>query len=222
MIWPNVVAQCTNPLWLLLSCTSLLGWFHIPVLAPCGHVLQLASGTMVLFSAVWALQSPPDALPPMSEAQLQSFYRCSGNSLVLQVYGWTLLLQTTVGVLLVPAAAMVATPFRNLGKLAATRVKIKVNAVAKDCDKTCSICLACVSPSGRQRSNGSNPDDEDDLWTLPCNHTFHRRCILPWLCHQKIDTLGTCPDCRADPFQGGYQDRRQVSDQEEIEHERLV
>lgn len=202
MITPNVVAQLTNPLWLLLSCTSLLGWFHVPVLAPCGHVLQLASGTMVLFSAVWALQSPPEMLPPMSKAQLASFYRCSGNSMVLQFYGWTLLLQTTVGVLLVPAAALVATPFRNLGKLAATRCKIKVNAVAKDCESTCSICLAPVSPSGRQRSHDSKQDDapEDDLWTLPCSHTFHRHCILPWLCHQKTDTLGSCPECRADPF----------------------
>jgi len=212
MIWPNIVAQLTNPLWLLLSCTSLLGWFHVPVLAPCGHVLQLSSGTMVLFSAVWALQSPPDALPPMSEAQLQSFYRCSGNNLVLQLYGWTLLLQTMVGVLLVPAAALVATPFRHLGKLAATRCKIKVNAVDKDCDSTCSICLAAVSPSGRQRSNDSGDAPEDDLWTLPCSHTFHRHCILPWLCHQKGDTLGNCPECRADPFtivarqQDGQQD----------------
>lgn len=210
MIWPNVVAQLTNPLWLLLSCTSLLGWFHVPVLAPCGHVLQLASGTMVLFSAVWALQSPPEALPPMSEAQLQSFYRCSGNSMVLQLYGWTLLLQTLVGVLLVPAAALVATPFRHLGKLAATRCKIKVNSVPKDCDSTCSICLTPVSPSGRvqikggrQQSNGSNNSDDapdDDLWTLPCSHTFHRHCILPWLCHQKGESLGNCPECRADPF----------------------
>jgi len=39
-----------------------------------------------------------------------------------------------------------------------------------------------------------DPEDPDELVvvTLPCKHSFHEGCILPWL-----KSSGTCPVCRS-------------------------
>lgn len=45
-------------------------------------------------------------------------------------------------------------------------------------EKKCPVCLGLF-------------DEEDEVKELPCSHTFHSTCILPWL--QKINS---CPLCR--------------------------
>jgi hypothetical protein len=66
-----------------------------------------------------------------------------------------------------------------------------------DCDKECAVCL-CES------------EDKDRLLNLPCAHTFHESCILPWL-----EKHNSCPVCRyelstSDPVQERLREQRMI------------
>jgi hypothetical protein len=49
----------------------------------------------------------------------------------------------------------------------------------------CSICLGSYKPGAL-------------ITTLPCRHTYHKECIMPWLLQQ--GRRSTCPMCKADVF----------------------
>lgn len=53
----------------------------------------------------------------------------------------------------------------------------------EDADETCVICLDSFSSS-------------DHIIILPCNHFFHKKCIIPWLSEQQR----VCPICKRDPL----------------------
>jgi len=208
----NILAQWTNLPWLLLSWTSLWGWFHLPVFGPAGHILQLGCGSMIVYSAAVALMSPAKAHPLMNEQQLQNFHRCSGNPQGLMVLFWVSIFQTVLAVLLVLAASPVGISFRHLIKLSkTTQHRIKVRCATEDYgDSLCSICLELLSSkeskpvevcSGVFRQVSGAPDE---IWQLPCSHAYHKQCILPWLKRGITEeirelqeaSLGTCPQCR--------------------------
>ncbi|XP_041364685.1 E3 ubiquitin-protein ligase RNF181-like [Gigantopelta aegis] len=72
----------------------------------------------------------------------------------------------------------------------------------------CSVCLGEF-------------DEEDETKTLPCDHQFHSKCILPWL--QKVST---CPVCRCelptdDPDYEMYKQHKARAKQREYELETL-
>ena len=51
-------------------------------------------------------------------------------------------------------------------------------------DESCTICL---KPNGeREQQEG---EDESKFLVLPCNHEFHKTCIMPWL--QKVGPPGS-------------------------------
>lgn len=212
----NVAAQFVNPLWLGLTFSSFWGWYHLPVLVPCFHVFQLATGALIVGSAAQALTSPPQVFPTMSEDKFQIAHRCSGNDQGLWTLTEILIFQLIVALLLVPAAAPVANSFRHLAKLSTMiQTTIKVDDESEDYgDNVCSICL---DPLNCKTSSAEGTADK--VWRLPCDHSFHRHCILPWLGHrmdkdadqswgqaqvawtpagaQEQVSLGSCPQCRA-------------------------
>nr|KYP76612.1 E3 ubiquitin-protein ligase RNF181 [Cajanus cajan] len=47
----------------------------------------------------------------------------------------------------------------------------------------CNICM--------DKFEVDEGDDQDDVLSMPCNHVFHRECIVKWL-----QTSHTCPLCR--------------------------
>lgn len=49
---------------------------------------------------------------------------------------------------------------------------------------------------------------DDELLSLPCNHSFHKACLLPWI----ESNHSCCPCCRADVLAGG----RKISDNNTI------
>jgi hypothetical protein len=191
MIWDNIIVQVMNPLWLVLSFASLWGWVHLPVLGPIGHILQLGSASLVDSSAALALISPPQVHLSMSEKQLESFNKCKGNDQGLQCLIWLLAFQTVIGLLLLPAAGAVGKRFSHVMKLSSAFTAIEVSLASEN--QSCNICPICLDSL---KASGSNPEDPGTLWTLPCSHTYHKDCILPWLTHGR-DAVGTCPTCRA-------------------------
>ena len=59
-------------------------------------------------------------------------------------------------------------------------------------------CSICTSPQSADFASNLNPNEirtdfsnEYSSFTLPCGHTFHIACIIPWLAHNP-----TCPNCR--------------------------
>ena len=46
-------------------------------------------------------------------------------------------------------------------------------------DNVCAICL-------------SNIDENDESYTLNCNHSFHTKCIIEWF---RVSSKGNCPCC---------------------------
>ena len=74
--------------------------------------------------------------------------------------------------------------FIYVEKIIDTKVKVKLNALklkkrigSRECDMTCSICLAEIEPNDAQITR--------------CNHAFHRDCIRQW-------GRNNCPMCRGD------------------------
>jgi len=52
----------------------------------------------------------------------------------------------------------------------------------------CSVCLMVIGDiSEEEIEKLKNPD----IVEMPCDHTFHHQCILPWL-----DQHNSCPQCR--------------------------
>lgn len=51
-------------------------------------------------------------------------------------------------------------------------------------ENLCTICLSDISNCS-----------ENELYTLPCNHTFHTKCIMEWF---RISN-GNCPLCNDNP-----------------------
>jgi hypothetical protein len=52
----------------------------------------------------------------------------------------------------------------------------------REWDSSRAMCVVCQQPYS----------DGDLLCTLPCEHDYHRECVVPWLLHHS-----TCPLCKA-------------------------
>ena len=52
----------------------------------------------------------------------------------------------------------------------------------------CAVCLEEV----RGRGEAAEAEAEATTTTLPCSHSYHPGCVLPWLAAH-----GACPCCRA-------------------------
>ena len=69
-----------------------------------------------------------------------------------------------------------------------------VNGKKKHILHNCSICLSQLkklSKWDKLHLGLSTVDKKDRIYTLLCNHRFHKECILKWF--EKSDT---CPNCR--------------------------
>lgn len=64
-------------------------------------------------------------------------------------------------------------------------------------ERTCSICLMHMPPSGTRPNSASSSRTHVQtgmsVATLVCGHKFHRKCLLAWCRHR---APGTCPQCR--------------------------
>jgi hypothetical protein len=69
------------------------------------------------------------------------------------------------------------------------------------------ICKKCVNHENFNKCDCSVCLDFDEKYicqTLPCNHTFHKKCIINWLISE--NGKNTCPNCRVgfDPAIVGF------------------
>ena len=57
-----------------------------------------------------------------------------------------------------------------------------MNIAILDNTNICSICITEIN-----NTNSTN------IFTTPCNHSFHINCLFPWVCRNNY----SCPNCRA-------------------------
>jgi len=192
MIHYNYFVQWSCLAWLALSLLCLWGYFGLSVIAPGFHALQQGCALMVVYSAVAALQNPPSVVPPLGEQDQDGYHGCKSISQGLRGYCWVLTFQSIITFCLPLAAELVRRPILPLIEFSKAFQGIKVGSKSNNNgDIVCSICLDSLS------DDPMNVKDLDVLWTLPCSHTYHKDCILPWLA-KPGESLGTCPLCRGD------------------------
>ena len=61
----------------------------------------------------------------------------------------------------------------------------KCKGCQSKCKKDCSICLDKI--------------EENDIIYLPCNHHFHKSCLLKWMNNDEQNPERKCPMCRKQP-----------------------
>lgn len=67
-------------------------------------------------------------------------------------------------------------------------------------DEDCAICKdsftfippdSATAPTAEEKDKNKEDVQPQEALTLPCKHSFHEECIVPW-----VRVKGTCPVCR--------------------------
>jgi hypothetical protein len=185
----NFLVQLSNLAWLVLSFMCLWGYFGLSVLAPAFHALQQGFAALIVYSAAAAMLNPPAVTPPLGKQEQLSYDVCKGNDHGVWTYSMLLIVQCIIAACMPGAAEVVRRPILPLIEFAKAFEGIKVLRKAKETGRVCPICLESL--------DAEVPGDADasTLWALPCSHTYHKDCVLPWLT-KPGESLGTCPTCR--------------------------
>lgn len=111
--------------------------------------------------------------------------RCHGDRIV--DLARILFVQGFVTVCLVPVPSLVGPAFSRVGRIASRVKAVTVSRPSpQECGSLCPICLESLQGAAVE------PGDDGSIWTLPCSHSFHGKCVRPWL--MRFET--SCPTCR--------------------------